>query len=174
MDTPMRPNPIGAYRLRIQNILDALGDDEPTRWWKIKNAHQRRRRTARAVRASLTTCSATPCRSRACRYSCEPATPRRIAAEEALAEEAIAVGRRRGARFLELSPLLTQARAFQEIRALEGVREIEAALAEADAWLAMSGAKSYEPFLHVERPELARLSGDEAAREPSSARRIGS
>jgi hypothetical protein len=29
----------------------------------------------------------------------------------------------------------------------------------------MSGAKSYEPFLHVERAELARLTGDEAARE---------
>jgi len=29
----------------------------------------------------------------------------------------------------------------------------------------MSGAKSYEPFLHVERAELARLTGDEATRE---------
>jgi hypothetical protein len=29
----------------------------------------------------------------------------------------------------------------------------------------MSGAKSYEPFLHVERAELARLRGDEATRE---------
>ncbi len=38
-------------------------------------------------------------------------------------------------------------------------------LAEADAWLEMSGAKSYEPFLHVERAELARLTGDEATRE---------
>jgi hypothetical protein len=28
----------------------------------------------------------------------------------------------------------------------------------------MSGAKSYEPFLHVERAELARLTGDEATR----------
>jgi hypothetical protein len=43
--------------------------------------------------------------------------------------------------------------------------EIEATLAEADAWLEMSGAKSYEPFLHVERAELARLIGDEATRE---------
>jgi hypothetical protein len=38
-------------------------------------------------------------------------------------------------------------------------------LAEADAWLEMSGAKSYEPFLHVERAELARLVGDEAMRQ---------
>ena len=29
----------------------------------------------------------------------------------------------------------------------------------------MSGAKSYEPFLHVERAELARLTGDDASRE---------
>ena len=29
----------------------------------------------------------------------------------------------------------------------------------------MSGARSYEPFLHVERAELARLNGDEAVRE---------
>jgi len=29
----------------------------------------------------------------------------------------------------------------------------------------MSGAKSYEPFLHVERAELAKLTGDEVARE---------
>jgi hypothetical protein len=29
----------------------------------------------------------------------------------------------------------------------------------------MSGAKSYEPFLHVERAELARLTGDETNRQ---------
>jgi hypothetical protein len=28
-----------------------------------------------------------------------------------------------------------------------------------------AGAKSYEPFLHVERAEVARLCGDEAAHE---------
>jgi hypothetical protein len=28
----------------------------------------------------------------------------------------------------------------------------------------MSGAKSYEPFLHVERAELARLNRDDTAR----------
>jgi hypothetical protein len=52
---------------------------------------------------------------------------------------------------------------LREIRGVEATREIEATLAEAEAWLEMSGAKSYEPFLHVERAELARLSGDEAA-----------
>jgi hypothetical protein len=42
--------------------------------------------------------------------------------------------------------------------------EIQVALAEAD-WFEMSGAKGYEPFLHVERAELAKLTGDEATRE---------
>jgi hypothetical protein len=38
-------------------------------------------------------------------------------------------------------------------------------LAEAEAWLEMSGAKSYEPFLHIERAELACLIGDEDTRQ---------
>ena len=38
-------------------------------------------------------------------------------------------------------------------------------MAEVDAWLEMSGAKSYEPFLRIERAELARLKGDEATRQ---------
>jgi hypothetical protein len=49
------------------------------------------------------------------------------------------------------------------MQGLRAKREIEAALA--DAWLEMSGAKSYEPFLHVERAELARLTVDDALRE---------
>jgi hypothetical protein len=83
----------------------------------------------------------------------------------ALATEAITACRRRGARFWEFRALLTRIRALRETQGLQATREIEAALAEADAWLEMSRAKSYEPFLHVERAELARLKGDEAARE---------
>jgi hypothetical protein len=82
----------------------------------------------------------------------------------ALAEEAICFIRRLGSRVFEFSALLTQIRALRETEALQSTREIEAALAEAEAWLEMSGAKSYEPFLHVERSELARLTGDEPAR----------
>jgi class 3 adenylate cyclase/tetratricopeptide (TPR) repeat protein len=82
-----------------------------------------------------------------------------------LAGEAITVCRRRGTRIWEFSALLTRMRALREIQGAKATSEIEAALAEADAWLEMSGAKSYEPFLHVERAELARLIGDEAARE---------
>ncbi len=82
-----------------------------------------------------------------------------------LAEEAIAFTRRVGARFWEFSALLTRIRALREIRGVEATSDIEAALAEADAWLEMSGAKSYEPFLHVERAELARLQGDDTVRQ---------
>src|SRR6266498_183970 len=76
-----------------------------------------------------------------------------------------AVCRRRGARPYEFSALLTRIRALRETQGVQATKEIEAALAEADAWLEMSGAKSYEPFLHIERAELARLSRDEATRQ---------
>jgi tetratricopeptide (TPR) repeat protein len=82
-----------------------------------------------------------------------------------LAEEGIALCRRSGARLWELSALLNRIRALRETQGLQATSEIEATLAEADAWLEMSGAKSYEPFLHVERAALARLTGDEASRE---------
>src|SRR5262249_4347449 len=68
-----------------------------------------------------------------------------------LAEEAIAVSRQRGTRLWEFSAHLIRMRALREIQGVEAARAIEAALGEADAWLEMSGAKSYEPFLHVER-----------------------
>ena len=55
-------------------------------------------------------------------------------------------------------------RALREIRGVQAKGEVEAALAEAEAWIEMSGAKSYEPFLHVERAELARLSCDDVTR----------
>jgi hypothetical protein len=82
-----------------------------------------------------------------------------------LADEAIAVCRRLGTRLWEFSAQLTRIRSLRETLSLHATREIEATLGEAAAWLEMSGAKSYEPFLHVERAELARLTGDDAARE---------
>ncbi len=83
----------------------------------------------------------------------------------ALAEEALAVCRRRGTRFWEFSALLTRIRALRGSRGVKAEQEIEATIVQADAWLEMSGAKSYEPFLHVERAELARLTGDDTARQ---------
>jgi tetratricopeptide (TPR) repeat protein len=92
----------------------------------------------------------------------------------AIADESIAVCRQRGTRIGEFSALLTRIRALREIHGAQATREIEATLAEADAWLEMSGAKSYEPFLHVERAELARLNGDDTAcqRELREAHRL--
>src|SRR5215472_6687185 len=55
-------------------------------------------------------------------------------------------------------------RPLREFHGAQATKEIEASLAEASAWLEMSGAKGYEPCLHVERAELARLTGDEATR----------
>jgi hypothetical protein len=83
----------------------------------------------------------------------------------ALAEEAIAVCRRLGTRLWESSALITRMRALRELHSVQATREVEAALAEADAWLEMSGAKSYEPILCVERAELARLTGENAVLE---------
>jgi class 3 adenylate cyclase/tetratricopeptide (TPR) repeat protein len=82
----------------------------------------------------------------------------------ALSEEAIAISGRRGSRLWEFSAMLTRTRALRD-HGIQATKDIETTLAEADAWLQRSGAKSYEPFLHVERAELARLTGDEATRE---------
>jgi hypothetical protein len=83
----------------------------------------------------------------------------------AIADESIAVCRQRGTRFGEFSALLTRIRALRAVRGGEAEQEIEATIVQADDWLEMSGAKSYQPFLHVERAELARLTGDEASRQ---------
>jgi ATP/maltotriose-dependent transcriptional regulator MalT len=82
----------------------------------------------------------------------------------ALADEATTVSRRRGTRFWVFSALLTRMRALRDLHGVQATKEIEAALAEAEAWIKMSGAKSYEPFVHVERAELARLKGEDATR----------
>jgi hypothetical protein len=58
-----------------------------------------------------------------------------------------------------------QVRTLRELHGVQAAKDVEATLAEAEAWLEMSGARSYEPFLHVERAELARLIGDEATRQ---------
>jgi hypothetical protein len=83
----------------------------------------------------------------------------------ALADEATAVSRRLGTRFWEFAALLSRVAALRETQGAEAASEIEAALTEAAAWIEMSGAKSYEPFLQLEYAELARLTGDEASRD---------
>jgi hypothetical protein len=71
----------------------------------------------------------------------------------------------RGARLREFFSQVTRIHALRETEGLKAARDIEVTLAEAETWLKMSGAKSHEPFLHVQCAELALLTGDEAQRE---------
>jgi len=41
---------------------------------------------------------------------------------------------------------------------------MEAAFAQASSLVGETGAKQYEPFIHLERADLARLTGDEPTR----------
>jgi tetratricopeptide (TPR) repeat protein len=61
--------------------------------------------------------------------------------------------------------LLMQARVFRRTQGAEAREAIEAALAEAEALIESTGIRGWQPFLHVERAELAQLVGDEATRE---------
>jgi hypothetical protein len=83
----------------------------------------------------------------------------------ALVEEATLVSRGLGTGFCDFAVLQSRVSTLREARGAPAAREIEAALAEAEAWIERSGAKSYEPFLQLERAELARLTGDEVSRE---------
>jgi hypothetical protein len=64
----------------------------------------------------------------------------------AIVEEAIAVTRRLGVRLWEFSAQLTRIRALRETGGLQATNEIEAALAEADAWLEMSVREELPAF----------------------------
>jgi tetratricopeptide (TPR) repeat protein len=93
----------------------------------------------------------------------------------ALADEAIAVSRRRGSQLWELWAFLTRVRALHEIkprllrdgqaRDVAATGDIEATLAEVEAWIRTSGATSYAPFMYLARAELAAAVGDAAGRE---------
>jgi hypothetical protein len=83
----------------------------------------------------------------------------------AIAEEATAVSHRQGTHLWEFAALCSRIDALRKTRGVEAAKEIDASLDEAAAWIERSGAKSYEPLLHLERAELARLTGDETGRE---------
>ncbi len=79
------------------------------------------------------------------------------------AEEAVAVSRRRGTRLFEVAALLTRAR----VGIAEGGTSpaVERDLADATALVDETGAERFRPLIHLERARLARLRGDEAARD---------
>jgi hypothetical protein len=61
--------------------------------------------------------------------------------------------------------LLMQAQVLRKTRGAEAREAIEAALIEAEGLMQLTAIRGWQPFLHVEQAELARLVGDEAAWE---------
>jgi len=57
------------------------------------------------------------------------------------------------------------ARVLRCSEGIDGMTVIETALAQAQTLVAETEARSYEPFIHLERAELARLADDAAARQ---------
>ncbi|MFI5394350.1 MAG: AAA family ATPase [Candidatus Binatia bacterium] len=81
----------------------------------------------------------------------------------ATAEEAVALASRYQ-RVAECYARLTLARVLLHTEGVQAVSAIESALARALVLVEETGASSMEPFIRVERAELARLRGDEAGR----------
>jgi adenylate cyclase len=83
----------------------------------------------------------------------------------ATADEALAVARRRGTKLYECDAHLTRARVLLRTEGATASGDIQSALRQAQALVEETGGRSREPFIHVERANLARLTGDEATRE---------
>jgi adenylate cyclase len=83
----------------------------------------------------------------------------------ATARDAVAVGHRRHTRLQECLARLALARVLLRADGGAARREIEGTLQAARALVDEMGARSLEPFIHVERAALARLIGDETVRE---------
>jgi class 3 adenylate cyclase/tetratricopeptide (TPR) repeat protein len=81
------------------------------------------------------------------------------------AERALALVRAfRMPAFIALT-LTLRARVLRIAQGAEARNAIDAALSEAEALVETTGIRAWQPFLHVERAELAGLLGDAAARE---------
>jgi hypothetical protein len=83
----------------------------------------------------------------------------------ALAEETVAMTLRDHLGIFEPLAQIVLARVVLCAEGIAGKTAIETALARAGSLVAETDARSYQPFIHVELAELARLSGDEAVRE---------
>jgi adenylate cyclase len=88
-----------------------------------------------------------------------------VAAARAQAEEALRIGRQHQAKNYECMAAVVLARALLESEGTAARDSIERLLDDTLALSRESGAKTWEPFVHLERAELARRLGDEAARE---------
>jgi class 3 adenylate cyclase/tetratricopeptide (TPR) repeat protein len=83
----------------------------------------------------------------------------------ATADEAVLIGKRQSTLGWEISAHLARARVVGRTEGLAARSRIESDLDGAARLVAVTGGKSWEPFIHQERAELARLIGDGATRE---------
>jgi len=92
----------------------------------------------------------------------------------AMAEEAVAAGQRIGTPVYEVEAQLALARVLLRQRGADAAPAVRSALDRAEALLRETGARNFQPFVHLERAELARLSGDaaDARRERATAERL--
>jgi class 3 adenylate cyclase/tetratricopeptide (TPR) repeat protein len=81
------------------------------------------------------------------------------------ATEAIEVARRRRTRWHQCRAEVTLAHVLARTDGLSARATIETALRRATALVAETGAAGYEPFISLERGEVARLAGDRAGAE---------
>jgi hypothetical protein len=80
-------------------------------------------------------------------------------------EEAVRSARGRSTRAIECRAELAHARVLLGTEGVASRGAVAAALAQARARVEETGATIHEPFIHVELARLARLTGDEAARQ---------
>jgi len=80
------------------------------------------------------------------------------------AEAGVTAGRRTGARVFEQEAQRSLARVLLRQEGAVAAAAIRAALDRAEALIRETGAKNYQPFIHLERAELARLEGDAETR----------
>jgi tetratricopeptide (TPR) repeat protein len=81
------------------------------------------------------------------------------------ADEAVAVARRRGTKHFECLAQLARARVLLRTEGAAASGEILTALREAQRLVEQTGGRSQEPFIHEERANLGRLTGDDATCE---------
>jgi len=97
-----------------------------------------------------------------------------VARGRAMAEEAVSLTRRAGARLPEILALLALAQALIEAEGAKERAAVDQALSRASTLIQETGFRGAEPRLNLERARLARALGDEARceRELSEARRL--
>jgi ATP/maltotriose-dependent transcriptional regulator MalT len=84
---------------------------------------------------------------------------------EALCNEAAALARKQGTPAYLCAANLVRARVLVDRDGARAAGEVEAILSEVEQLIAETGARIYLPDVHLARAELARVAGDEVARQ---------